>query len=76
MTATEHQLELLNAAYQAWVHADAKVYQGDMSADAVNANIRAINVMFDRAVDCGMPVGTYTVADWTAGRIARWLVEA
>jgi hypothetical protein len=74
--STEHQLELLNDAYQAWVHADAKVYSGDMSADAVNANIRAMNVMFDRALDCGMPMDTARVADWAAGRITRWLVEA
>jgi hypothetical protein len=82
--ATTHQLELLNDALQAHLYAEAKVENGDLSRDAVVAHIRAVNVLFDRAVDCGMPIGEpldgllgeTSVEGWAAERIASWLVSA
>jgi len=75
MASNEHQLELLSDAYQAWVYADAATQRAPTGAN-VQADIRAMNVMFDRAIDCGMPVDTACIADWAACRITRWLVGA
>jgi len=75
MASNEHQLELLNDAYQAWVYADAATQRAPTGAN-VQADIRAMNVMFDRAIDCGMPVDYPCISDWAAERVIRWLVEA
>ena len=76
MTATDHQLELLNDAHQAWLYAADKVSRGDLSAVAVEAEIRAINILLDRCIDCGMPHDEPDHEGWAAIRLARWLVEA
>ena len=76
MTATEHQMELLNDAHSTWLRAEHAVATGALTPANVRHTIDALNVMFDRAVDCGMSPNTPDVGFWVGERVARWLVEA
>jgi hypothetical protein len=75
MTATEHQMELLNDAHQTALRTGAAAVEG-ASLDTFRAMIRATNVLLDRCIDCGMSHDEPDHEGWAAIRLARWLVEA
>lgn len=69
---TEHQLEILSTAVDAYHRADLA---DDGSYVATRAVIRAHNVLLDACVDCGMPIDgdEFTFA---AETVTAWLVAA
>lgn len=73
---SEAQLEILNDAHQTHGYASRRVEGGDLSFDAVKAEICAINVLFDACVECGMAIDHADMEGWAAARVTRWLVEA
>jgi hypothetical protein len=73
--ATEHQLELLNDAHQAALHAGRELVLNP-SFDTARDGIRTTNVLLDRCIDCGMDPHEPDHEAWAAERIASWLVSA
>jgi hypothetical protein len=71
----EHQMELLNDAHQAALHAGRALVLNP-SFDTARAGIRTTNVLLDRCIDCGMDPHEPDHEAWAAERIASWLVSA
>ncbi len=74
--AREHQTEILSTALSAFHCAHGRVAGGELTAEAVTGEIRALNRLYDAALDCGMSMDEPTVEEWAAERVARWLVAA
>lgn len=72
---TEARLEALSTAFDAHGWATRKVEGGDLSVDAIRAEIRAINVLFDACIDAGMSFEVSDHAGWAAERITNWLLS-
>lgn len=72
---TEAHLEVLSTAFDAHGRATRKVEGGDLSMDAVRAEIRAINVLFDACMDAGMSFEVSDHVGWAAERITKWLLS-
>lgn len=79
-TLTEHQLETLSTGLDAYNRADlaARTGVGTDAAGglaAVNASIRAYNVLLDLCLSLGMDHDDEPDL-WAAGRVGRWLRAA
>ncbi len=76
MTQAERTLEKLSTELASFQRAQARVAGGELTAEALTAEIRSLNRLYDAALDCGMSMDEPTVEDWAAERVTRWLVAA
>jgi hypothetical protein len=74
--AREHDLEVLSGALDGALRARGAVEAGDLSMEAVQANIKTANRLLDACFEAGMPHTTVNHFPWAAKRVARWLCEA
>lgn len=58
--------ETLLSAYDALGYAQRRVAGGDFSRDALIGEVRAINRLYDAALDCGMSHEEPSVETWAA----------
>lgn len=75
MTTTLLRNEVLLSAYDAHGRAVRRVEGGDLSSEAIRGEIRAINVLLDACIDCGMSVDHADMSGWAAERVTSFLLS-
>lgn len=71
----DHHLEILSTALTAHALAEAAAIR-EPSTATFRAENRAISILEDAAVACGMDRGHGDLTGWAAERVAQWLVAA
>lgn len=79
---TEHQMEVLSTALTAFQRSQAAVAGGDVSYEAIRAEIGDLNRLYDALIDiegfdAASALRTHiAMAEHAAALVTRWLVEA
>lgn len=75
MATADHNLEILSTALTAHARAEAAAI-ANPSTKTFRAENRAISILEDAAVACGMDRSHGDLMGWAAERVAQWLVSA
>lgn len=75
MSSSEATLEILSTALNAEGYARRRVEGGDLSGEAIRAEVRASNVLLDASIDAGMSHAEPDHVAWAHKRVTAWLLS-